>query len=181
MIPGEFEAGSTSLFFNLHMPSLGKTTHSVTQHRLKPRVGEQRRGLYHFHNMVTPRLFNIIFLFCYLALPASLEAACVQQPGWKFRSPFSCAQFFDCSAHTPTSGFFSTGTTSSSASATSGGSGGNSAIPGHSEHPLQLMECPYPSFYSTTTSSCQSFDKVRCGTRPQPKAPCKLNERWKKE
>ncbi|KAK3790969.1 hypothetical protein RRG08_006144 [Elysia crispata] len=105
---------------------------------------------------------------CGRSVLASLETACIQRPGWKFRSPFSCAQFFECKSQRPSAGFLSSSGKSSSAPSTSGGT----ERQGQRENPLQLMECPYPSYYSTTTSSCESFDKVQCGTRPKPKAPC---------
>lgn len=35
-----------------------------------------------------------------------------------------------------------------------------------------LRECPYLQLYSESDKTCHTFDKVICGSRPEPKAPC---------
>ena len=38
-----------------------------------------------------------------------------------------------------------------------------------------LRECPYLQLYSESDKTCHSFERVICGLRPEPKAPCKCN------
>ena len=35
-------------------------------------------------------------------------------------------------------------------------------------------ECKYPDLFSTLTMSCQSFNRVLCQKRREPKAPCEF-------
>jgi len=35
-----------------------------------------------------------------------------------------------------------------------------------------LRECPYLQLYSDKDKTCHSFDRITCGTRFEPKAPC---------
>ncbi|KAI8770490.1 CAunnamed protein product [Biomphalaria glabrata] len=39
-----------------------------------------------------------------------------------------------------------------------------------------LLECPYPSLYSTMSGACQPFHSVMCGERPEPKTPCNYSQ-----
>lgn len=34
-------------------------------------------------------------------------------------------------------------------------------------------ECRYPDLFDSYNNSCKSYREVNCGTRPEPKAPCK--------
>ncbi|XP_059153724.1 uncharacterized protein LOC131939449 [Physella acuta] len=44
--------------------------------------------------------------------------------------------------------------------------------PGGHQFMDYLLECPYPSLYSTQTGSCQNYHYVTCAEREEPKAPC---------
>ncbi|KAL4228860.1 hypothetical protein ACF0H5_011900 [Mactra antiquata] len=39
-----------------------------------------------------------------------------------------------------------------------------------------MKECKYPDLFSPTSLTCQSFDTVNCGTRPEPKSPCEYDQ-----
>ena len=36
-----------------------------------------------------------------------------------------------------------------------------------------IKECEYPQLFSPITLRCEDFEKVQCGPRHEPKAPCK--------
>lgn len=35
------------------------------------------------------------------------------------------------------------------------------------------QECKYPDLFDSYNNSCKSYREINCGTRPEPKAPCK--------
>ena len=61
-------------------------------------------------------------------------------------NPDNCAQFYDCRQQATLFGNY-------------------------------LRECPYLQLYSEVDNTCHSYTRpVNCGTRPEPKAPCKSKQ-----
>ncbi|CAG5118575.1 unnamed protein product, partial [Candidula unifasciata] len=50
-----------------------------------------------------------------------------------------------------------------------------SVINGASEYMEYLLECPYPSLFSTHTGTCKDYRLVSCGERSEPRTPCEYH------
>lgn len=97
----------------------------------------------------TEALFILVFMFVLVLAPKYLtpEQRCSLGES-VFPHPDGCALFYNCSLrfqHRPRRHFAS---------------------------PLE-DECPYPQLFSNETLKCENFLNVTCGTRKEPKAPCK--------
>ncbi|KAH9505410.1 hypothetical protein Btru_057191 [Bulinus truncatus] len=74
-----------------------------------------------------------------------IRTVCHYNPAATVPDAVKCSQYLDCSVH---------GT-------------------GH-EFVDYLLECPYPTLYSTQTGACEHHLSVMCGERVETKAPCRL-------
>ncbi|XP_041355816.1 uncharacterized protein LOC121373314 [Gigantopelta aegis] len=88
-------------------------------------------------------VFDPIVRVCTTNYATSIIAYCTSTPSAIFSSPTDCAKYIDCSAQSH-----------------------NAKL-----NPFE-NECDYPMLFNQVTKRCEIYNKVNCGTRPVPKAPC---------
>ncbi|KAL5005161.1 hypothetical protein ScPMuIL_018617 [Solemya velum] len=80
---------------------------------------------------------------CFRDQTGVLNQICQAYPWLHLPNPTNCAEYYDCTQRSNPQGFT-----------------------------RFLMECPYPSLFSTETLSCRPFLEVECRDRYEPKTPC---------
>ena len=81
----------------------------------------------------------------YLCFSGQIADQCTANPLALVADPSNCARYYNCSHTTP-----------------------------QPDLVRYQQECDYPLLYNPGTSACDDFEIVNCGTRYEPKAPCKL-------
>lgn len=106
-----------------------------------------------------------------------IRTICQYNPTGVVHDSQRCAQYFDCTVTNDNTAMTLAASDASSLDTATYVSGVVTRAPvpgGVQQVDLMefLLECPYPTLFSTVTGSCQDHRAVTCGERDEPKEPC---------